>query len=163
MQNSDSSLSCGATGRKMVVSKPTVKKRNEEAGSLRTLSDKELEKMTTKQLNEYTRHIPSQQAQKLKKRRRILKNRRYALKCRLKSIQKRKTTIEENQSLENELSATRTDLKVILKERDYYRSKCVQLYSDVFERFYPSNSTKSGKFSPWRMYPYSNWVGFTWW
>lgn len=148
IQNSDSSLSCGATGRKMVVSKPTIKKRNEEAGSLRTLSDKELEKMTTKQLNEYTRHIPSQQAQKLKKRRRILKNRRYALKCRLKSIQKRKTTIEENQSLENELSATRRDLKVILKERDYYRSKCVQLYSDVFERFYPSNSTKSGKFSP---------------
>lgn len=146
-RNSESSLSFPDTVRQKVVSKRNVKKRNGEAGSLRALSDKELEKMTTKQLNKYTRNIPKQQAQKLKKRRRAVKNRCYAVKCRRKSVQKRETIIEENQSLENEVSATRRDLKVILDERDYYRSKCVQLYNHVFERFYPSNSTNSSKVS----------------
>lgn len=140
-----SSFPYGNKRRQKVVTKLTFKKRDRDPASVRTLSDKELEKMTTKELNDYTRKISKQQAQRLKKRRRILKNRRYASKCRQKSIQKRDTVMEENQSLEKELSATKRELKTILKERDYYRSKYVQLYNHAFETFPLSTATKAKK------------------
>lgn len=104
-----------------------------DPGFFPKLSDKKLEKMSIKELNDCTRQLPKHQAQLLKKRRRILKNRKYALKCRLKSISKRQNMAEENRSLEKELSATKGELKTILDERDYYKSKYVHLCSRVFE------------------------------
>ena len=106
---------------------------NFDSGFFQKLSDKKLEKMSIKELNDYTRQLSKPQAQELKKKRRILKNRKYALKCRLKSIRKRQNMAEENRSLEKELSATKGELQTILDERDYYKSKYVHLSSRVFE------------------------------
>ena len=87
--------------------------------------------MTIKELNKYIQGIPKQQAQKIKKRRRILKNRKYALKCRLKTVQKRTKMAEENESLEKRISAAKEELKTVTKQRDYYKSKYLQLHASV--------------------------------
>lgn len=139
--------SSGNKAKRKVVSRHSCKKEVSvfDPGSFLTLSDKKLEKMTIKELNEYTREIPKHQAQELKKRRRILKNRRYALKCRLKSNQKRVNMAVENVSLEKELSATKRELKTILNEKDYYKSKYVQLCSRVFEKVSATTATRASK------------------
>ena len=128
-QDTASTLPCRSKGKRRPVLRRIRKGINPK--SFAKLSDKKLEKMSIKELNDYTRPLPKQQAQELKKRRRILKNRKYALKCRLKSITKRQNMAEENRSLEKELSATRGKLKMILDERDYYKSKYVHLCSRV--------------------------------
>ena len=128
-QDTASTLPCRSKGKRRPVLRRIRKEVNPK--SFAKLSDKKLEKMSIKELNDYTRSLPKQQAQQLKKRRRILKNRKYALKCRLKSIKKRQNMAEENRSLEKELSATRGKLNTILDERDYYKSKYVHLCSRV--------------------------------
>ena len=128
-QDVASKLPCRSKGKRRPVLRRIRKEVNPK--SFAKLSDKKLEKMSIKELNDYTRPLPKQQTQELKKRRRILKNRKYALKCRLKSITKRQNMAEENQSLEKELSATRGKLNTILDERDYYKSKYVHLCSRV--------------------------------
>ena len=118
--------------------------------SFAKLSDKKLEKMSIKELNDYTRPLSKHQAQELKKRRRILKNRKYALKCRLKSKTKRQNIAEENRSLEKELSATRGKLKTILDERDYYKSKFVHLCTRVSRLVCsPSTARRASKVACW--------------
>lgn len=125
-------LPCRSKGKRRPVLKRVRKQESDfNPKSFAKLSDKKLEKMSIKELNDYTRLLPKHRAQELKKRRRILKNRKYALKCRLKSLTRRQNMAEENQSLEKELSATRGKLKTILDERDYYKSKCVHLCSRV--------------------------------
>ena len=116
-------------GKRRLVRRRIHKKEdsNFDPRSFAKLSDKKLEKMNIKELNDYTRKLPKRQAQELKKRRRILKNRKYALKCRLKSTTKRLNMAEENLSLEKELSATKRELKMVIDERDYYKSKYAQL------------------------------------
>ncbi|XP_078365889.1 uncharacterized protein LOC144650100 [Oculina patagonica] len=137
--------SSGSKPKRKVVSRHSCKQEASvfDPGSFITLSDKKLEKMTIKELNEYTRAIPKHQAQMLKRRRRILKNRTYALKCRLKSNQKRVKMADENVSLEKELSATKKELTTILNERDYYKSKYAQLCSRVLET--ASTATRASK------------------
>ena len=146
-RDTKSSLPCGRKGERKVISRHGYKKEDNvfNSGIFPTLSDKKLEKMTIRELNEYTRKIPKHRAQELKKRRRILKNRRYAFKCRLKSNRKRKNMAYENVSLEKELSATKRELKTILSERDYYKSKCVELYSRAFGKFSASAATRASK------------------
>lgn len=100
------------------------------------LSDKKLEKMTTKELNNRIQGISKSQAEKIKKRRRILKNRKYALKCRLKCTEKKSKMAEEKVSLEKEVSTTKVELEKVLKQRDYYRSKCLQLQKKLETTFY---------------------------
>ena len=102
-------------------------------------ADGKLEKMTIKELNKYIQGIPKQQAQKIKKRRRILKNRKYALKCRLKTVQKRTKMAEENKSLEKRISAAKEELKTVTKQRDY-RATNQNIYS--FMRLLNQNSLK---------------------
>ena len=99
------------------------------------LSDKKLEKMTTKELNNHIQGISKSQAEKIKKRRRILKNRKYALKCRLKCTEKKTKMAEENVTLEQEVSTTKVELEKVLKQRDYYRSKCLQLQKELGTTF----------------------------
>ena len=136
-QDTASTLPCRGKGKRRPVLRRirTVRKEvsdfNPKSFTCAKLSDKKLEKMSIKELNDYTRPLPKHQAHELKKRRRILKNRKYALKCRLKSITKRQNMAEENRSLEKELSATKGKLKTILDERDYYKSKFVHLCSRV--------------------------------
>ena len=91
--------------------------------------------MTIKELNKYIQGIPKQQAQKIKNRRRILKNRKYALKCRLKTVQKRTKMAEENKSLEKRISAAKEELKTVTKQRDYYKSKYLQLHASLESEF----------------------------
>ena len=100
-----------------------------------TLSDGKLEKMTIKGLNKYIQGIPKQQAQKIKKRRRILKNRKYALKCRLKTVHKRTKMAEENESLEKRISAAKEELRTVTKQRDCYKSKYLQLHGSLESEF----------------------------
>lgn len=145
--DSKPSLPCVSKAKRNIVSRRSSKKEDSvfDAASLVTLGDKKLEKMTIKELNEFTREIPKQKAKELKKRRRILKNRRYALKCRLKSKQKSVNMADENVSLEKELSATKSELKTIINERDYYKSKYCQLYSCFFHNISGSTSTRASK------------------
>lgn len=142
-KDAKSDLPYGSNAKRKVVPRRSCKK--EDKVFFSTLSDKKLEKMTIKELNDYTREISKHQAQELKKRRRILKNRRYALKCRVKSIQKSVNMKEENLSLEKELSAAKRELKTILSERDNYKSKYVQLYNHVFETFSVSTAIRASK------------------
>lgn len=138
-------LPCRSKGKRRPVLKRVRKQESDfNPKSFAKLSDKKLEKMSIKELNDYTRLLPKHQAQELKKRRRILKNRKYALKCRLKSITRRQNMAEENQSLEKELSATRGKLKTILDERDYYKSKCVHLCSRVSAGVFAEHRKQSG-------------------
>ncbi|XP_068670784.1 transcription factor MafA-like [Montipora foliosa] len=128
IHNSQSSIESGSKSKKKVASKrsqKTYKTFNSEL--LLGLSDKELEKMTMKELNNCIKGIPKLQAQKIKKRRRILKNRKYAFKCRLRCHEKKTKMSEENASLEREVSATKAKLQRILNQRDYYKSKYLQL------------------------------------
>lgn len=112
-------------------SKTAASRRSQTDTFFSALSDKKLEKMTMKQLNRYIQGIPKRQAQKLKKRRRILKNRKYALKCRLKSTESKAKIQEENASLEKDISATRVEIQRVLSERDYFKSKYLQLQTDL--------------------------------
>ena len=135
-QRTKSMSPCRSKGKRRPVLRRNRKKENSDfdpAGVIPKLSEKKLEKMSIKELNDYTRQLPKRQAQELKKKRRILKNRKYALKCRLKSIRKRQNMAEENRSLEKELSATKGELQTILDERDYYKSKYVHLCSRVLD------------------------------
>jgi len=137
-KDSQSSLKTGSKAKRKVASKQSQKKRfsTSDPDSFPSLSDKKLEKMTIKELNNYIQGIPKCQAEKIKKRRRILKNRRYALKCRLKCTQKKAKMAEENASLEKEISATKEELQRILKQRDYYKSKFRLLQTDLESAFF---------------------------
>lgn len=142
-QDTESTLPRRSKGKRRPVPRRICKREDNDFDlrSFAKLSDKKLEKMTIKELNDYTRQLPKHQAQELKKRRRILKNRKYALKCRLKSTMKRVNMAEENRSLEKELSATKRELKTILDERDYFKSKYVHLCGRVFEHRDKSQQT----------------------
>ena len=137
-KDSQSSFKTGSKARRKVASKQNQKKRLgvTDPSSLPALSDKKLEKITIKELNHYIQGIPKCQAEKIKKRRRILKNRKYALKCRLKCIQRKAKMAEENTSLEKEISATKEELQRILKQRDYYKAKYLLLQTDLQSVFF---------------------------
>ena len=133
-QNTPSRFTPGSKTKRKSGSKRNQNKTNKVFDPVPTLSDGNLEKMTIKELNRYIQGIPKQQAQKIKKRRRILKNRKYALKCRLKT-QKRTKMAEENESLEKRISAAKEELKTVTKQRDYYKSKFLQLHASIESEF----------------------------
>ena len=112
-------------------------KTKRKSGSKRNQNktNKVFDPVPIKELNKYIQGIPKQQAQKIKKRRRILKNRKYALKCRLKTVQKRTKMAEENKSLEKRISAPKEELKTVTKQRDYYKSKYLQLHASLDSKF----------------------------
>lgn len=134
-QNTPLRFTPGSKTKRKSGSKRNQNKANKVFDSVPTLSDGKLEKMTIKELNKYIQGIPKQQAQKIKKRRRILKNRKYALKCRLKTVQKRTKMAEENKSLEKRISAAKEELKTVTKQRDYYKSKYLQLHASPESEF----------------------------
>ena len=134
-QNTPSRFTPGSKTKRKSGSKRNQNKTNKVSDPVPTLSDGKLEKMTIKELNKYIQGIPKQQAQKIKNRRRILKNRKYALKCRLKTVQKRTKMAEENKSLEKRISAAKEELKTVTKQRDYYKSKYLQLHASLESEF----------------------------
>ena len=134
-QKTPSRFTPGSKTKRKSGSKRNQNKTNKVFDPVPTLSDGKLEKMTIKELNKYIQGIPKQQAQKIKKRRRILKNRKYALKCRLKTVQKRTKMAEENKSLEKRISAAKEELKTVTKQRDYYKSKYLQLHASLESEF----------------------------
>ena len=138
-QNPQSNLKTGSKAKRKAASKRSEKSSCSSVFDPRsspTLSDRKLENMTIKELNSFIRGIPKHQAQKIKKRRRILKNRKYAFKCRLKCVQKKAKMAEENKSLEGKISATKEELKVVLKQKEYYKSKYLQLQSSLESAFF---------------------------
>ena len=135
-QNTPSRLTLGSKTKRKSGSKRNQNKTNRKVfDPVPTLGDGKLEKMTIKELNKYIQGIPKQQAQKIKKRRRILKNRKYSLKCRLKTVQKRTKMAEENKSLEKRISAAKEELKTVTKQRDYDKSKYLQLHASLESEF----------------------------
>ena len=134
-QNTPSRFTPGSKTKRKSGSKRNQNKANKVFDPVPTLSYGKLEKMTIKELNKYIQGIPKQQAQKIKKRRRILKNRKYALKCRLKTVQKRTKMAEENKSLEKRISAAKEELKTVTKQRDYYKSQYLQLHASLESEF----------------------------
>lgn len=134
-QNRASRFTPGSKTKRKSASKRNQNKTNKVSDPVPTLSDGKLEKMTIKELNKYIQGIPKQQAQKIKKRRRILKNRKYALKCRLKTVHKRTKMAGENKSMEKRISAAKEQLKTVTKQRDYYRSKYLQLHASLESEF----------------------------
>ena len=134
-QNTPSRLTLGSKTKRKSGSKRNQNKTNKVFDPVPTLSDGKLEKMTIKELNKYIQGIPKQQAQKIKKRRRILKNRKYALKCRRKTVQKRTKMAEQNKSLEKRISTAKEELKTVTKQRDYYKSKYLQLHASLESEF----------------------------
>ena len=138
-QKTPSRFTPGSKTKRKSGFKRNQNKTNKVFDPIPTLSDGKLEKMTIKELNKYIQGIPKQQAQKIKKRRRILKNRKYSLKCRLKTVQKRTKMAEENKSLEKRISAAKEELKTVTKQRDY-RATNQNIYS--FMRLLNQNSLK---------------------
>jgi len=134
-QNTPSRFTPGSKTKRKSGSKRNQNKTSKVFDPVHTLSDGKLEKMTIKELNKYVQGIPKQQAQKIKKRRRILKNRKYALKCRLKTVQKRTKMAGENKSLGKRISAAKEELKTVTKQRDYYKSKYLQLHAFLESEF----------------------------
>ena len=136
-KNSPSRIKAGSKPKRKSASKQYHKTTCNLSDSefLTALSDKKLEKMATKELNNHIQGISKHQAEMIKKRRRILKNRKYALKCRLKCTEKKSKMTEENVSLEKEVSTKKVELQKVLKQRDYYRSKCQTLQKELETTF----------------------------
>lgn len=90
------------------------------------ISDDEIKTLRVKELNKLLRNIPSDEAAKIRRRRRNLKNRGYALTCRQRKQQEHETLINENTSLKKELEEGKRKLLKVLNEKEAYKKKYLQ-------------------------------------
>lgn len=119
-----------------VISNPGTPRNIEE------ISDEEIKNLRVQELNKLLRGVPRDEAVKIRRKRRNLKNRGYALRCRMRRQQFQKDLFNENQVLKRQLEDDREKLRKVLKERNIYKGKLLQLQSAcrgeyMAERFAP--------------------------
>ena len=90
------------------------------------ISDYEIKSLGVKELNKLLRNIPSDEAAKIRRRRRNLKNRSYALTCRLRKQQEHEDLINENTLLKKQLEDGKWKLFKVLNEMEAYKRKYLQ-------------------------------------
>ncbi|XP_018319364.1 transcription factor MafB [Agrilus planipennis] len=95
------------------------------------LLDKVLVKLSVKDLNKRVQHLPKDEINLIKQRRRTLKNRGYAQNCRHKRVQQRQDLEELNRSLKDDLRRIKTELSAIIQERDHLRQKIILLNKNL--------------------------------
>lgn len=93
------------------------------------ITEERLQKFSVKELNRFLKSngLTKQQQQLVKNRRRTLKNRGYAQNCRIRRIKLKKSLEVQNEDLLQELDQLRAELEKAKKERNYYKSKLVQV------------------------------------
>lgn len=93
------------------------------------ITEERLQKYSVKELNRFLKSngLTKEQQQCVKNRRRTLKNRGYAQNCRVKRIKQKKSLEVQNEDLFQELEQLRTELEKAKKERNYFKSKLVEL------------------------------------
>ena len=119
-----------------VISDPGTPRNIEE------ISDEEIKNLRVQELNKLLRGVPRDEAVKIRRKRRNLKNRGYALRCRVRRQQFQEDLFNENQLLKRQLEDDREKLRKVLKERNIYKRKFLQLQlacrgEYVLERFVP--------------------------
>ena len=119
-----------------VISNPGTPRNIEE------ISDEEIKNLRVQELNKLLRGVPRDEAVKIRRKRRNLKNRGYALRCRMRRQQFQQDLFNENQLLKRQLEDDREKLRKVLKERNIYKGKFLQLQSAcrgeyMAERFAP--------------------------
>ena len=87
------------------------------------ISDEKIKNLRVKELNKLLRNIPSEEAAKIRKRRRNLKNRGYALSCRLRKQREYEDLINENILLKKQLEDGKWKLLKVLNEKEAYKKK----------------------------------------
>jgi len=87
------------------------------------ISDEEIKNLRVKELNKLLRNIPSEEAAKIRKRRRNLKNRGYALSCRLRKQRQHEDLINENTLLKKQLEDGKWKLLKVWNEKEAYKKK----------------------------------------
>lgn len=97
--------------------------------NIEEISDEEIQNLRVQELNKLLRDMPREEAAKIRRKRRNLKNRGYALTCRMRRQQFQEDLFSENQLLKKQLEDDREKLRKILKERNIYKSKFLQLQS----------------------------------
>ena len=95
------------------------------------ITDEEIANLRVSELNKYLRKIPWDEAARIRKRRRNLKNRGYALTCRLRKQQEHEDLINENTSLKKQVEDGKWKLLKILKEKEAYKRKYLQLQQSL--------------------------------
>lgn len=90
---------------------------------VKEISDKEIQGLRVQELNKLLRDLPTDEAAKIRKRRRNLKNRNYALTCRLRKQREHEDLIKENTSLKKQLEDERRKLRYVWNEKEEYKQK----------------------------------------
>jgi len=90
------------------------------------ISDEKIKNLRVKELNKLLRNIPSEEAAKIRKRRRNLKNRGYALSCRLRKQRQHEDLINENTLLKKQLEDGKWKLLKVWNEKEAYKKKYAQ-------------------------------------
>lgn len=96
---------------------------------VKEISDKEIQGLRVQELNKLLRDLPTDEAAKIRKRRRNLKNRSYALTCRLRKQREHEDLINENSSLKKQLEDERRKLRYVWNEKEEYKRKYELLQS----------------------------------
>lgn len=97
--------------------------------NIEEISDEEIKNLRVQELNKLLRDMPRDEAAKIRRKRRNLKNRDYALTCRMRRQQFQEELFNENQFLKRQLADDREKLRKVLKERNIYKGKFLQLQS----------------------------------
>jgi len=106
-----------------VISNPGTPRNIEE------ISDEAIENLRVPELNKLLRGVPRDEAVKIRRKRRNLKNRGYALRCRMRRQQFQEDLFNENQLLKRQLEDDKEKLRKVLKERNIFKKKFLQLQS----------------------------------
>ncbi|KAL9976361.1 hypothetical protein ACROYT_G013655 [Oculina patagonica] len=112
--------------------------------NIEEISDEEIKNLRVQQLNKLLRGMPRDEAAKIRRKRRNLKNRDYALTCRMRRQQFQEDLFNENQILKRQLADDKEKLRKVLKERNIYKGKLLQLQSAckkefIMQHFVPPN------------------------
>ena len=97
------------------------------------ISDDDLVNLPIQELNKRLKTLPRAEAQKLRKRRRILKNRSYATSCRQRRVASDESLKAQNQRLKDQLREIKEILRKTIGDRNLYKSKCERL-EGLFQR-----------------------------
>ena len=96
---------------------------------VKEISDKEIQGLRVQELNKLLRDLPTDEAAKIRKRRRNLKNRSYALTCRLRKQREHEDLMNENTALKRQLEDEKRKMRNVWNEKEEYKRKYVQLQS----------------------------------
>ncbi|XP_071958206.1 transcription factor MafA-like [Antedon mediterranea] len=104
-------------------------------------TDDDLVSLSVKELNRRLRNYDKEEIMHLKQRRRTLKNRGYAHSCRTKRMCQRNSMETDYTNLRAEVQQLKVQLERTIRERDAYRSRLEERYSDSSSPTSPCDSS----------------------